>query len=283
MGNNTVELELRIGFLLFFLFFFLCHVRMNLAVLLWLLLSAIMLTAHGNKPGAKINIQEDEAPAEPGEAGKAFAEPGEALSLKYYTARKNNRSAAAERENYYNGVYYEEKWMRGEEEEVNIGPKDGRLFVIKSRPLSWSDSRDACQARGADLATVQTRKEQTRLREYLVSLLDNDGSGHFRDFAMFTLGATKTDTQSTPQSWRWINGRSFTCNYLLNNYFQWSKWDYKKEGETCGHSDKGCGLFLAVSISKSWPDADDFLNEQGFRGCASGYPLCEGKESTNRF
>jgi len=48
---------------------------MNLAVLLWLLLSAIMLTAHENKPGAKINIQEDVAPAEPGETGKAFAEP----------------------------------------------------------------------------------------------------------------------------------------------------------------------------------------------------------------
>jgi len=69
----------------------------------------------------------------------------------------------------------------------------------------------------------------------------------------------------------------------LDNYFQWSKWDENSWGKTCGHSDTGCGLFLAVSLSKSWPTPEDFQTEEGFRGCASGYPLCEGKESTNRF
>merc|ERR1712087_40582 len=80
----------------FFSFFFLYHIRMNLSILLVLLLSAIMLTAHGNKPGA------DEATAEPGEAEKA-------------TARKNDRSAATERENAERGHHLREE---------NIGPND---------------------------------------------------------------------------------------------------------------------------------------------------------------
>jgi len=239
---------------------------MNLAVLLWLLLSAIMLTAHGNKPGGKINIQVDEAAAEPGEAEKTTGNA---------TARKNDRSAVAKRQNDE-----EEKWRRVEGPD---GPSNGKplmvlrqplsvqrlttitksFFVVKWNLLDWNRSRAACQARGADLAIVQTKEEQTLLLEYLVSLVKQGGFG---DQLWVTLGAKKEDSNMMCPKfdrWRWIDGSSFTCA----DPFKWSS--NPSFGKTCERSNEGCGLFLTVTKSGK---------NEGFLGCSTAYPLCE---STN--
>ncbi len=45
-----------------------------------------------------------------------------------------------------------------------------QLFYISSERKSWSWSRRYCQQRGADLVIINSRKEQVREQEHILSL-----------------------------------------------------------------------------------------------------------------
>jgi len=168
-----------------------------------------------------------------------------------------------------------------------LRPTTKRFFVIPRQFLSWSEKRKACQDLDADLATVETKEEQIRLREYLIPLVDyyKDKRGwHYGADAWFLLGAIKEDDHD---HWKWINGNSFSCADPFKWHEHESYYNITIKGDNnnpttiqpynCDTSHSRCSLTFMVSVGKSRPTHD------GFFACATGYPLCEAKESTTRF
>ncbi|XP_036438783.1 C-type lectin domain family 17, member A-like isoform X2 [Colossoma macropomum] len=69
------------------------------------------------------------------------------------------------------------------------------MYYISTESKSWSEGRQFCRERGADLAIISSREES----EFIVKSM---GKGW--------IGLTDTDTEGT---WRWVDGSALTTGF----------------------------------------------------------------------
>ncbi|KAI4902229.1 hypothetical protein NFI96_029757 [Prochilodus magdalenae] len=74
---------------------------------------------------------------------------------------------------------------------------DTRMYYISTEKKSWSDSRQDCRQRGADLVTIKSREEQ----DFTKMLTQGE---------KVWIGLTDQDTEGV---WRWVDGSALTTGF----------------------------------------------------------------------
>ncbi|XP_030596989.1 CD209 antigen-like protein A [Archocentrus centrarchus] len=101
----------------------------------------------------------------------------------------------------------------------------GSFYYISPFKKSWSDSREDCLQRGADLVIISSREEQNFIRQ-------------FRGYIW--IGLTDTEEEGT---WKWVDGT------VLNKRF----WE-TGEPNTFGGTDEDCGEVKPREEENNWND-----------------------------
>uniref|UniRef100_A0A3Q0RAM9 C-type lectin domain-containing protein n=1 Tax=Amphilophus citrinellus TaxID=61819 RepID=A0A3Q0RAM9_AMPCI len=97
----------------------------------------------------------------------------------------------------------------------------GSFYYISPFKKSWSDSREDCLQRGADLVIISSREEQNFIRQ-------------FRGYIW--IGLTDTEEEGT---WKWVDGTVF--------------WE-TGEPNTFGGTDEDCGEIKPREEENNWND-----------------------------
>ncbi|XP_049328042.1 CD209 antigen-like protein C [Astyanax mexicanus] len=100
------------------------------------------------------------------------------------------------------------------------------LYHISTEEKTWSESREDCLGKGADLVIINSEEEQ----EFLVKTLDKERAW---------IGLIRSDSEV---AWEWVDGSELTTNY-------WSR------GEPNNHKDsEHCAEFRGIPIKNNWND-----------------------------
>ncbi|XP_025763423.1 C-type lectin domain family 4 member M-like [Oreochromis niloticus] len=103
----------------------------------------------------------------------------------------------------------------------------GSFYYISYIKKSWSDSREDCLQRGADLVIISSIEEQNFIRLFRRNTW---------------IGLSDTEEEGT---WKWVDGT------LLNSSFR-----YWRTGEPNSLRDEDCGVMVANDEENCWNDAN---------------------------
>ncbi|XP_072526001.1 CD209 antigen-like protein A [Salminus brasiliensis] len=103
------------------------------------------------------------------------------------------------------------------------------VYYISTEKRSWSESREDCRGRGADLLIINSREEQ----EFVDSLIN------CKDAAVF-IGLTDRDKEGV---WKWVDGSALTTAYWESGQPNNGKW----------LNDQDC-VVTGPQLGKRWND-----------------------------
>ncbi|KAL7855911.1 hypothetical protein AOLI_G00195150 [Acnodon oligacanthus] len=99
------------------------------------------------------------------------------------------------------------------------------MYNISTENKNWSESRQDCRERGADLLIIKSREEQ----EFVASILNNTEAW---------IGLSDSETEGL---WKWVDGSLLTTGF-------WNT------GEPNNGGDEDCARFLGYPDKRSWND-----------------------------
>ncbi|XP_026783919.3 CD209 antigen-like protein C isoform X2 [Pangasianodon hypophthalmus] len=100
------------------------------------------------------------------------------------------------------------------------------LYFISTEKKSWTDSRQDCSRKGADLVIISSREEQ----EFIIKQLDGDKAW---------IGLSD---RSTERVWKWVDGTALTTAY-------WAKGEPNDAG-----NEEDCAEIWSSADRKGWND-----------------------------
>ncbi|XP_076874378.1 uncharacterized protein LOC143524230 isoform X1 [Brachyhypopomus gauderio] len=100
------------------------------------------------------------------------------------------------------------------------------MYYISTEKKTWSESRQDCRERGADLVIINSRQEQ----DFLFTTLGNSRAW---------IGLTDIDTEGI---WKWVDDSSIKTTGF------WA------EGEPNNQTDENCGEIVMFTYTKGWND-----------------------------
>ncbi|XP_060772633.1 CD209 antigen-like protein E [Neoarius graeffei] len=130
----------------------------------------------------------------------------------------------------YNNLALERDQLQREREEIQKAFKSGwtyfssSLYYFSTEYKSWTDSRQDCKERGADLVVINSREEQEFIMKQVGSSI------------WAWIGLSDRDTEG---EWKWVDGTSLTTAY-------WT------DGEPNNIGDEDCTGIL----DKGWNDME---------------------------